>query len=505
MLSFFTVNQSIKHFVKASYQSRFLFAVFLLVLATASPNVSADIQPRSASLNYSQKSLSNAGNPASAALIVQRKDPHVMTGGSVELGVGIEYGDLDELFAKIDELSLLFNPPSEGDDGSEPPISEEPPTPENPDRNYIWEDLFYKYPELEDRLDIIKTKVVTTAGLLALIAAEGYGKAEATSNASFVLSEDLMGGTLLFGMAYKGNSKAVGIFEDLQLDVEQAKNELKKIPTFTEDDPIQKLDLSGGINLFYNPANNKVKMNIENDSLLLIKAAKVSQFSLSYSRNVFQSDSGDLYWGIKPTFYRVGLTHVSSRIGDITDTEALFNDIKDADFTYENGYDIDLGIVWAAPHYQLGASLASVFEHTYEFPDFDRWRFSSESILSQLDKQGAYTMERQLKLEAGIYTYQRHWSLNVELDANPVSDPMNDDYQWFTLTAGYAADSWWLPSARIGMSRNLAGTGLGYLNAGVTVMKFINIDVATTLDTVTLDGSEIRRGANIRVGVQFDY
>jgi len=114
-------------------------------------------------------------------------------------------------------------------------------------------------------------------------------------------------------------------------------------------------------------------------------------------------------------------------------------------------------------------------------------------------------MERQLKLEAGIYTAQRHWSLNAELDANPVEDPMDDDYQWLTVTAGYAADSWWLPSARVGFSRNLAGTKLAYLNAGITFMKFINLDVATTIDTVTLDGSEMRRGANLRLGVQFDY
>ena len=475
---------------------------FLFIWGFSSSSAIADIQPRSASLNYSQKSLSNAGNPAAAALIVARKDPHVMTGGLIEVGVGIEYGDLDELFAKIDELSVLFNPPNDGDDGSE---IEPPPTPENPNKDYTWEDLFAEYPELEDRLDIVKNKVVTTAGLLALIASEGYGKAEATSNASFVLNEDLFGGTLLLGMAYKGNSKAVGVFEDINFDGAQAKSELQKIPSFTEDDPVQHLDLSGGISLFYNPANNNVKMSIENDSLLLVKAAKVSQFSLSYSHNALQTDVGDLYWGIKPTFYRVGLTHVSSRIGEITDTEALFDDIKDANFIYENGYDVDLGLVWAAPHYQLGVSLTSLFEHTYDFPEFDRRSFSSESILSQLDQQGSYTMERQIKLEAGIYTDQRHWSLNVELDANPVSDPMHDDYQWFTLTAGYAADSWWLPSARVGMSRNLAGTGLGYINAGVTVMKFINIDVATTLDTVVLDGTEMRRGLNLRLGVQFDY
>ena len=476
--------------------------VTLMTISALSNFAWADIQPRSASLNYSQKSLSNAGNPASAALIVTRKDPHVMTGGSIELGGGIEYGNLDELFTKIDELSLLFNPPSEGDDGSEVEL---PPTPENPIRDYTWEDLFAEYPELEDRLDIVKTKVVTTAGLLALIATEGYGKAAATSNASFVLSEDLFGGTLLFGAAFKGNSKAVGIFEDINFDLEQAKEQLQTIPGFTVDDPVQELDLSGGITLFFNPANNKFKMAVDNDSLLLIKAAKVSQFSLAYSRNALQSDAGDLYWGIKPTFYRVGLTNAGTRIGDITDTEALFDDIKNADFIYENGFDVDLGLVWAAEHYQLGASLTSLFEHTYEFPELDRNRFSSASILNQLNEHEVFTMERQLKIEAGIFTDQRHWSLNFELDANAVVDPMHDEYQWFTLTAGYAADSWWLPSARLGMSRNLAGTGLGYINAGVTVMKFINLDVATTLDTVTLDGNEMRRGLNLRLGIQFDY
>jgi len=486
---------------KTNRQYSKLASTVLAALTVFTVPAFADIQPRSASLNYSQKSLSNAGNPAAGALIVHRKDPHVMTGGLIELGAGVEYGNLDELFAKIDELSVLFNPPSEDDGGG----GELPPTPENPIRDYTWEDLFAEYPELEDRVDVMKKKVATTAGLLALIATEGYGKAEATSNASFVLREDLFGGTLLFGMAYKGNSKAVGIIDKVSFDAEQARSELSTIPSFTENDPIQELDLSGGITLYYNPSNNKVKMSVDNDSLLLVKSTRVAQFSLSYSKAFLQSDAGDLYWGVKPTFYRVGLTNVGTRIGDITDSEKIFDDIKNADYIYENGFDMDFGLVWAAEHYQLGASVTNFFEHKYEFPELDRRRYSSEIVLNQLNRHEVYVMERQLKLEAGIFTDQRHWSLHAELDANPVSDPMRDEYQWITLTAGYAADSWWLPSARFGMSRNLAGTKLGYLNAGITFMKFINLDVATTIDTVHLDGKEMMRGANIRLGVQFDY
>ena len=469
-----------------------------ILLATIIPSVSADILPRSGSLNYSQKSLSNAGNPASAALTIERNDPHVMTGGLIEIGAGVEYGDLDELFELIDEISESFKPPV--DDGSS-----KPPTPENPIRDYTWQDLLDEYPELKDRVDELSKQVTNAAGLFALIATEGYGKAEATSNASFVLNDDLYGGTLLGGIAFKGNAKVLGIFEDINFDSEQAKEALQSIPDFNENDPIQALDLSAGIILFYNPANNQVKLTFDNDSLLLVKSTKILQFSLGYSNKALQTEHGALHWGVKPSFYRVGLTNVTARIGELSDTKAIFEDIKNADYIYKTGADVDLGIVWSADHYQIGASVSNLIESSYKYPELDRQGLRSEDILQELNQHQQFTLQRQVKLEAGIYTDQRHWSLHTELDANPVEDPMGDKYQWFNITAGYAADSWWLPSARIGISRNLAGTKLGFLNAGVTMMKFINLDVASTLETVTLDNNKMLRGVNIRLGVQFEF
>jgi len=475
-------------------------AIFLVGIATLSNQAWADIQTPSAGLSYSQKSLSKAGNPAAPAYIVSRQYPNEMTGGYIKVGGGIEYGNFDDLFAKIDALSLLFNAP--GDDGSSEPSDA---IPEDPASDSKWENLFAENPELEDRLNVIKKRVITTAGILATIKTEGYAKAEARGEMAFVLTEDLFGGTLLFGTSFKGNSKAVGIVDEINFDADIAKEALRLIPVFTGRDPVQELDLSGGISLFYNPANHNGKMVIDNNSLLLIKAAKISDFTLSYSHNALHSENGDLYWGVKPKFYRVSLTNVSTRIGDVTDAEAFFDDIKNASFAYENGFDIDLGLVWAAKNYQVGASISSLIEQTYDFPELDRTLLSSESIAAQLNEHKSYTMERQLKLDGGISTDQRHWSLNVELDVNAVMDPMNDEYQWATLTGAYASSSWWLSSARLGASRNLAGSELSYLNAGVTVMKFINIDAATTLDTISLKGKNLKRGVNISVGVQFDY
>lgn len=475
-------------------------SLLALLLTLATTVAVADILPRSASLSYSQKALSNVGNPSAAALVVERNDANVLRGGIIELGAGVEYGNLDELFETIDKLKEDFTPPP-----TETPPPELPPTPENPIRDYRWEDLFDMYPGLEDRVDIIKDKVVESAALLALITTEGYAKAEASAEASFVLNEDLYGGTLLFGSSYKGNAKAIGIMEAVTFNAQQAREQLATIPDFDETDPIQELDLSGGITLYYDPSNNNVNLTINNDSLLLVKATKIFQTSLSYSRKLASYDEGDLYWGVKPNFYRVGLSNVTARIGDITDSEEFFNDIKNADFIYENGMDVDLGIAWASDNYQLGASLTSIFEHTYEFPAIDRRRYKSEEINKALDFHEEFTMQRQLKIDAGIYTHDRQWSLHVEYDANPVVDPMRDRYQWFSATAGYAGDSWWLPSARVGFSRNLAGSQLSYLNAGVTVFKILNVDLSSTLDTVELDGEELMRGINLRIGVQFNY
>jgi hypothetical protein len=461
----------------------------------------ADIQPRGVNLSYAQKSFSNAANSAAAAMVVKRKGPNVMTGGFIEIGAGIEYGDFDELFDKINELSAVYKPSDDEGDGGDSGGGDGGDS----DDSNKWELIFEKYPDLEDRLDAIKDQVVSTAAVVVVIAAEGYGKAEATAEATFVINEDLYGGTLLLSTAFKGSSKVVGIFDDMNFDRAVAKEQLLSLPNYTETDPVQELDLSGGITLFYDPATKNAKISIKNDSLLLVKAAKINEFSLSYSHQALQLDSGELYWGVKPTYYRVGLTNIGTRIGDLSDSESIFDDIKDADYTYSSGFDVDFGLVWAAEHYQLGASLKNVIEQTFNFPELDRGRFKSAKIIAQLKRHEEYKMDRQLKLEAGIYTKERHWSLHAEYDANSVADPMRDQYQWLTVTGGYSSSNWWLPSARIGFSKNYVGSELSYINLGVTVMKYLNIDLATTIDTVMLDGEELNRGVSFRMGVQFDY
>ena len=471
--------------------------IFLLIPLLVAFNSVANINPEGLNLNYAQKALSGIGNPAAAALVVKRNDANTIRGGYLSAGGGVEFGDLDEIFDKINDISNEIAPPDEPENA--------PPTPENPDKNPLWDDLFLKYPELEDRLDIIKDRVLSTAALLALIQVEGYAKAAINAHASFILNENLYGGTLLLGSSFKGTSKALGIAEVIEFDAGYALEQLKTLPSFSDTDPIQDIDLSSGIVLHYDPSHQNSSISIENDSLLLVKSTKVAEFSLAYSHIAKSFDQGDLYWGVKPTFYRVGLTNLTARLGDITDAEELFDDIKDADYIYRNGFDFDMGLVFSASNYQLGLSLNNTLESTYDFPEIDRRRYSSEYILRELDSHATFTMERQVTLEAGLFSDERAWNLHFELDANEISDQMDDKSQWLSVTGNYSSSSYWVPDVRVGFSKNLAGSNISYVQAGVTLLKFLSLDVSTSLDTVKLDNEDIRRGLNVQLGVQFPY
>jgi hypothetical protein len=114
-------------------------------------------------------------------------------------------------------------------------------------------------------------------------------------------------------------------------------------------------------------------------------------------------------------------------------------------------------------------------------------------------------MDRQFKLEASLFSSDRRWSAHLGLDVDPATDPMGDDFQWLTLSAGLIRDSWWLPGARIGYRQNLAGTEMSYISIGLTAFKIVNIDISSTLDTVSIDGHTLPQGLMFSMGFQITW
>jgi hypothetical protein len=110
-----------------------------------------------------------------------------------------------------------------------------------------------------------------------------------------------------------------------------------------------------------------------------------------------------------------------------------------------------------------------------------------------------------LKLEASLFTPGRSWSAHLGYDADPATDPMGDRFQWLTVSAGFATDSWWIPGGRIGYRQNLAGTELKYLSIGFTAFRIFNLDISSALDTVRIDGDKLPQGLMVSIGFEITW
>jgi hypothetical protein len=82
------------------------------------------------------------------------------------------------------------------------------------------------------------------------------------------------------------------------------------------------------------------------------------------------------------------LSRFSARFGDITDSEELFDAIRDADFNTDEGIGIDIGALWVGRNYQLGLQLTNLNEPDFTFPDIDLTRYRNPLSIRTLNSDG---------------------------------------------------------------------------------------------------------------------
>jgi hypothetical protein len=481
-----------------------LSALLLTIPASAEPVY----QPPGANLTYGnvthgQRILSTTSNPAAAAADIFRGGGKAASGTVISVVAGVEYGNVEELFNAIDELSKGFEPTDpDGPGGGAFPVPENPKEPI--DIGNIIDTLF---PDFGDVVNEVAREVATRAALLAIIQAEGHGKAFVSADAPFVIGTEVLGGAWTFGVNWSGTSKALGLGQPIVFDFDQVLEDIRNDydPSLTPDGNPRLYDLSGDVNIFIDQTTGNYGINLANDSSLLTKAAKTLELSLGYGWLAKKTEKGNLFFGIEGKYYDLALSRLSVRFGDITDSQELFDSIRNSEFNHDQGFGIDFGTLWVGRNYQLGATLTNINQPKFEYPEIDLLPYTNLNIIEFLLRDKTYTMERQLKLEASYFTINRRWTVNVGLDANDVEDPVGDDFQWFTLSAGYATDSWWLPGVRFGYRQNLAGTELKYLGVGVTAFKILNIDIASSLDQVTINGTKLPQGLIASIGFDISF
>jgi hypothetical protein len=450
-------------------------------------------------VTHGKRILSASSNPAAAAADRARAGGNPVRGTVISGSAGLEYGNVQNIFDLYDELTDAYEPSDPGSGGGP---GQDPD--DKPDDGIDLGDVLDQLdPEFREALDAIAREVAVQTALLLLIREEGYGKAWLAADAPVVFDNQWLGGTWAFGVSWSGSTKAFGITEPIVFDRDAARQAIEDwVNTLPIDRPGE-FAISDDIELA--PESNAVFFAVTNDSSLVSKSTQTTEFSVSYSKEALSRESGNLYFGARANIYLKQLSRLSVRFGDITDSEELFDAIRDADFTTDENAGIDLGILWVGNNYQLGAQVTNINEPEFVFPDVNLAPYRSDAVIRALENDKTYVMDRQLKLEASLFSEDRRWSAHLGYDADSATDPMGDRFQWLTLSGAFATDSWWIPSARIGYRQNLAGTEIGYLSIGATLFKYVNIDIASALDTVEIDGDTLPQGLMGSIGFEISW
>lgn len=434
-------------------------------------------------VSHAQIGLSNSGNPAAQAYDRSRMDADDGVLGGVHLGGGLEYGNVSELFDKVDDIaeSLL----------SESGLAE---------KNIYT--LDFNNPDLNGLVGAINLEAGRVDDLLLSIGDRGYANATVNGQIPIVFAADVFGGTLGVEYRYAATASAVALPELLNFDSQAALTTLQS--AFDPNNPQTSYDLTGGVTLAVDPLTGEVAIGFENDSTLLTRAAKISEFGVSWSKGL-KMTGGKLFFGFTPKYTSMGLSNVASRVGDITDAEELFDDIRDARFNTEGKIGLDAGVLWVAENYRLGLTGTNLLEPSFEFPALDTSDYSNAAIAAQLQAMQSYTLERQFALETGLFTADHQWSLNLAYDTQAITDPIGKESQWLSISGGWHSDNFWLPNVRLGYHKNQAGSELGYYAFGLTLFGYVNFDLGYSPDKVTVDGDSLPRGASASLGFNFAF
>ena len=480
-------------------------AGLLASLLTGSAFASPVYQPSGANLTlgdvtHGQRVQSASSNPAAAAADRARSGGKRTRGAVISAAAGLEYGNVQELFDFYDELTQAYKP-SDPDTGPPPP-GQDPD--DKPDEGIDIGDILDQInPDLRETIRAVTKEVAIQAALLAFIRTEGYAKAWLSADAPFVLGNEYLGGTWTFGIGWSGSARAYGLAEEIDYDPEEA---LRRLEDWFNTLPVNRpVSLPVSDHVILTPGQNAVFMAISNDSSLLTKSTQTIEMNLGYSRPAWSSSAGTLYLGAEARLYLMKLSRISVRFGDITNSEELFDAIRDADFTNDWGIGVDLGALWVGRNYQLGAQVTNINEPEFTFPDVNLAPYQNPLSILRLESDKIYRNDRQLKLEGSLFSPQRRFSLHMGLDVDSATDPLGDRFQWATVSAGFQTDSRWVPSVRIGVRKNLAGTKLGYASVGITAFKIVNFDIASALDTVSIDGEKLPQGLMASLGFQIAW
>lgn len=84
-------------------------------------------------------------------------------------------------------------------------------------------------------------------------------------------------------------------------------------------------------------------------------------------------------------------------------------------------------------------------------------------------------------------------------------DPAGTETQWGTLSTSYDFENVWFNNLRAGVSKNFVGSELSAVSLGMTMFKFLDLDLSSTLSETRIDDEELPRGLALAIGFNYAF
>lgn len=304
-------------------------------------------------MTHRRHTVSDMGNPAYAASIPYSESKTGIYGAGLSIGLGIEYDGNDNLFQLLNDNGN-DNALAPGDGSTQPGDGEGS---DNTLKAVIGKVIGAATPEQQAALQALVDEVTQKAIALGTVVAASVtglnAKAFASADVPILISNSSIG-AWTFAANYSLTTNLRGINDPIEFDSNIALQTLEAVYNLDTTDPVTTYDLGKKASLTVDPATGETTFFFENDSATITRAAEITEFSLGYSRKVWQQKDNAVYIGIKPKVLNVGLSNTFIPLANIKNSKSIFEALDKANFKYTQKLSADMAQSGAANNTNWG-------------------------------------------------------------------------------------------------------------------------------------------------------
>lgn len=293
------------------------------------------------------------------------------------------------------------------------------------------------------------------------------------------------------------------------------------------------LDAMAGVTAKVSILDDEITVNtftnqFETNTAIYLKSVEYTTIGLSYSREIdhglvkgFTDPlGGRLLAGVRGNLYSMNLSKQVVGLLNIDEDDELGDVIQDdlsANKVTTTNIGLDLGLIWEAPNYHVGFNWRNINEPEFDYGTLGQNCSSKDSSTSmsncftalyfaadnRITLGETYVMTAQTTIDAALNTENKRWRVATSYDLQPMRDPIGDEYQWASASAAYVGST--IIGGRLGFSKNLTGSNLTMLNAGLSLFGGMNLDLRYSLDKIEVDGAEAPRAFAINLGFENSF